>query len=82
MVRVVRTPDGKVDLDSSGKRSGRGAYLCRNKSCWETALKRRSLDHALKITLDEATQTTLAAYAQTLPETSEILTPVSDENDR
>jgi predicted RNA-binding protein YlxR (DUF448 family) len=81
MIRVVRTPDGAVDLDPSGKRSGRGAYLCRNKSCWETALKRRSLDHALKITLDEATKTTLAAYAQTLPETSEILIPVSDEKD-
>jgi predicted RNA-binding protein YlxR (DUF448 family) len=80
MIRVVRTPEGTVDLDSSGKRSGRGAYLCQNKSCWETALKRRSLDHALKITLDESTRTTLAAYAQTLPETSEILTPISDQD--
>jgi len=81
MMRIVRTPDGTVDLDSSGKRSGRGAYLCCNRSCWETALKRRSLDHALKVTLDETTRATLAAYAQTLPETSETITPVPGQED-
>jgi predicted RNA-binding protein YlxR (DUF448 family) len=81
MMRIVRAPDGTVDLDSSGKQSGRGAYLCCNRSCWETALKRRSLDHALKVTLDESTRATLAAYAQTLPETSEITTPISDQED-
>jgi predicted RNA-binding protein YlxR (DUF448 family) len=78
MLRVVRTPEGTVEIDTSGKRSGRGAYLCQQKSCWETALKRHGLDHALKITLDDATKAMLTTYAQTLPET---LAPVpGDEN--
>lgn len=64
---MVRTPEGTVEIDPSGKRSGRGAYLCQQRSCWETALKRRSLDRALKITVDEKSKAALAAYAQTLP---------------
>ena len=67
MLRVVRTPEGAVEIDPSGKRSGRGAYLCQQSSCWELALKRRSLDHALKITLDETSNAALSTYAQTLP---------------
>jgi predicted RNA-binding protein YlxR (DUF448 family) len=66
MVRVVRTPEGTVEIDPSNKRAGRGAYLCRRKSCWETALKRHSLDRALKTTLDDATQAALIAYAARL----------------
>lgn len=81
MLRIVRTPAGAVEIDSSGKQAGRGAYLCRKKGCWETALKRRSLNHTLKTTLDDATQATLAAYAQTLPESLETAAPISeDEN--
>lgn len=66
LVRVVRTPDGTVEIDPSGKRSGRGAYLCQQKGCWERALKRRSLEHALKITLDDGTKGVLAAFAEIL----------------
>lgn len=68
MVRVVRTPEGTVEIDLGGKQSGRGAYLCRQKSCWETALKRRSFNHALKTNLDDATRAALTTYAQTLSE--------------
>ncbi len=67
MLRVVRTPAGAVEIDLTGKLAGRGAYLCRQKSCWEQALKRRSLDHALKFALDAATQAKLIEYIQTLP---------------
>ena len=66
MLRVVRTSHGVVEIDASGKRAGRGAYLCQKKSCWETALKRRNLNHALKITLDDATLSTLLTFAQNL----------------
>ncbi len=66
MLRVVRTSQGAVEVDASGKRAGRGAYLCQKKSCWDTALKRRSLNHALKITLDDATLSTLLTFAQDL----------------
>ena len=44
MVRIVRAPDGAVGVDPTGKRSGRGAYLCLQPSCWQTALKRHALD--------------------------------------
>ena len=48
MVRIVRAPDGAVGVDLTGKRSGRGAYLCLQPGCWQTALKRHALDKALK----------------------------------
>ena len=79
LMRVVRTPDGSVEVDPSGKRSGRGAYLCQQKSCWEKALKRHSLDHALKVTLDDQTTATLAAFAQTLPEQAVTLSGASEK---
>ena len=48
MVRLVRTPVGDVEIDTSGKKEGRGAYLCRDWACWEKALKGKQLEHALK----------------------------------
>ena len=80
MMRIVRTPDDTVEIDP--KRSGRGAYLCRRRSCWELALNRRSLDRALRTSVDDATAAALAAYAQTFPENSEPLTPDSGEKNR
>jgi predicted RNA-binding protein YlxR (DUF448 family) len=71
MTRVVRTSADTIEIDPSGKRAGRGAYLCQRRSCWEQALKRRSLERALKTTLDAAALAMLAAYAETLPENLE-----------
>jgi len=58
LLRIVRTPEGAILFDPTGKRSGRGAYLCRQRSCWEQAIKKRSLSHALKAspTPEEAVQ--------------------------
>jgi len=47
-VRLVHTPAGAVEIDNSGKKEGRGAYLCRDQACWEKALKGSQLEHALK----------------------------------
>jgi uncharacterized protein len=49
LMRLVRGVDGHVVLDSTGKRAGRGAYLCHDPACWEQALKRRGLERALRI---------------------------------
>lgn len=68
MVRVVRAPDGVVTIDPRGKLSGRGAYICGMQDCWHIALKHRSLNHALKVTLDDHTTQALLAFAQTLPQ--------------
>ena len=69
LVRIVRTAEAGVVIDPSGKRAGRGAYLCRARPCWDLALAPRSrmLDHALKTTLSEAERATLSAFAQSLP---------------
>jgi len=48
MIRLVRTKEGKVEIDIKGKREGRGAYLCRDRECWIKALKSQQLEHALK----------------------------------
>jgi predicted RNA-binding protein YlxR (DUF448 family) len=50
-VRVVRRPDGRVELDRSGTLDGRGAYLCADGSCRDTALKRSALQRALRTSL-------------------------------
>ena len=68
LVRVVRTPEGVVMVDDTGRRSGRGAYLCRQRDCWETALARRQLEHALKVALTAETQAQLREYATGLPQ--------------
>lgn len=49
LLRLVRDADGRVALDLTGKRAGRGAYLCHQPSCWEQALKRQALERALRI---------------------------------
>jgi uncharacterized protein len=47
--RIVRSPSGTIGYDPTGKAPGRGAYLCGQPTCLETALKRRSLQRALKV---------------------------------
>lgn len=51
LIRVVRTPEGKVIVDLTGKANGRGAYLCRNNSCWQSSLSKGQLARVLKLTL-------------------------------
>ena len=54
MIRVVRTPEGAVCLDFSGKLSGRGAYICPNPECLKKARKAKSLERSLEVAIDEA----------------------------
>jgi predicted RNA-binding protein YlxR (DUF448 family) len=63
-VRVVRTPEGTVEVDLSGKRAGRGAYLCAQRSCWQEALKKDRLAHALRITISAGDRDALQRYAE------------------
>lgn len=48
LMRVVRTPEGTIEIDSTGKKKGRGAYICRDLACWEKARKGKQLEHALR----------------------------------
>lgn len=51
LIRLVRTPDNEVHIDTTGKMSGRGAYVCKRESCTQDVQKHRALDRALKQTL-------------------------------
>lgn len=52
-VRFVRTPEGHVEVDTTGKANGRGAYVCADPDCFEMARKRRRLDSALRVSLKD-----------------------------
>ena len=54
LIRVIRTEAGEVLIDEAMKGNGRGAYVCRSVSCVETAGKRRSLERALKCSVDRS----------------------------
>ena len=53
LLRVVRTPDGEILLDFTGKKSGRGAYICRDVTCLKRARKSRRIDRALEVSIPE-----------------------------
>ena len=53
LIRVVRTPEGAVCLDFSGKLNGRGAYICPSADCLKKARKAKSLDRSLEVSIPE-----------------------------
>ena len=59
LMRVVRTGEGEMKLDRTGKLSGRGAYLCRDAACLEKAIKTRALERALEAPMNDALKTAL-----------------------
>jgi predicted RNA-binding protein YlxR (DUF448 family) len=67
LVRIVRTPQGTVEPDPTGKKPGRGAYLCHEPGCWEQGVKKGRLERALKtkLTAHDAEQLTAFAPAAT-----------------
>ena len=55
LLRIVRTTEGTVVVDRSGRLNGRGAYICPNIDCFEKAIKTKAIDRALEVHLDEET---------------------------
>lgn len=53
LIRVVRSPEGEVSIDPTGKKSGRGAYVCRSSECLEKAIKGHKLEKVLNVTIAE-----------------------------
>jgi uncharacterized protein len=70
-VRIVRTPDGELKIDETGRLAGRGAYLCRDAACWTAALERGSLGRALEAPVPAALHEVLTARAAELTTTDE-----------
>jgi hypothetical protein len=66
LIRIVRSPDG-IQIDTTGRLPGRGAYLHESKECWEKALKKGALARSLKTDISAAEMETLQAYMDKLP---------------
>jgi predicted RNA-binding protein YlxR (DUF448 family) len=66
LVRIVRTPQGALEIDNRGKKAGRGAYLCRTRDCFESGLKRKRLEYALKVELGPEQRAGLLEYSKRL----------------
>jgi hypothetical protein len=64
LIRVVRTPAGHLIVDPTGKANGRGAYLCRQASCWEKGMHQQRLTQALKIIISAEELAELQAQLQ------------------
>ena len=53
LVRVVKSPDGEISLDLTGKKSGRGAYVCRSPECLLAAVRNKGLERSLGVKIPE-----------------------------
>ena len=53
-MRIVRTPQGTVAPDLTGRANGRGAYLCNRVGCWERGLAKRALERSLRVRVAES----------------------------
>ena len=54
LVRVVKSPDGEISLDLTGKKSGRGAYVCKNIECLKKARKKKAFERAFSMQIEDA----------------------------
>ena len=66
LIRLVRVFAESVEVDTGGKRVGRGAYLCRSRECWQIGLKGSRLERALRTTLTQDNREQLIRYGEDL----------------
>lgn len=66
LTRIVRSPDGEIEIDPTGKRNGRGAYLCDKAACWDRALTTPLLASALNTHIAPETTQSMKAFAASL----------------
>ena len=62
LVRIVKTPEGLVAADPSGKSAGRGAYLCRTPSCWLRGIEKGGVERSLKTEISSQDKSTLLEF--------------------
>ncbi len=53
LIRIVRSPEGEVSLDSKGKASGRGAYICPKEACLKRAVKAKAIARAFEVEIPQ-----------------------------
>ena len=66
LIRLVRISDESVEVDIGGKKTGRGAYLCRTQECWESGLKGGRLERSLRATLTQDNREQLIRFSKDL----------------
>lgn len=66
LLRVVRDPEGNISLDFTGKKSGRGAYICPAAACLKKARKSKRIDTALGIAIPEEVYNSMEASLEDL----------------
>lgn len=68
LIRVVKSPEGEISLDFKGKKSGRGAYLCRSCECLKKARKTRALERAFSLSIPDEVYESLEKEMETQDE--------------
>lgn len=68
LIRIVKNKDGEISLDVTGKKSGRGAYICKNKECIEKVSKTKGLDRTFKMQVSKETYQKLIEEMRNLGE--------------
>ena len=66
LIRIVATPEGPVVVDPTSKKNGRGAYVCRDRNCGDTAPRRGRLDHALRAKMSDEDWEQIVSYVGAL----------------
>ena len=59
MIRVLKTPEGEIFIDATGKKNGRGAYICNSVDCLQKAIKTKGLERSLKVSIPKEIVETL-----------------------
>ena len=65
LIRVVKSPEGDISLDLTGKKSGRGAYICHNSACLEKAKKAKRLERAFECAIPDEVFRTMESELKT-----------------
>ena len=53
LIRIVRSPEGEYSVDLTGKKAGRGAYICKKAECFQAAKKNRGFERSFKSSIDK-----------------------------
>lgn len=60
LIRIIRTPEERIEVDFTGKKNGRGAYICNSTECLALARKRKAVERSLKVTIPDEVYEELA----------------------
>ena len=66
MIRVIKTPEGEILLDATGRKNGRGAYLCPSGECMKKAVKNKGLERSFKMAIPKEIYENLEKEMETL----------------